>query len=625
MAKRFATLLLALLFLLTATASANQTRQQLFDELYWQTMLGDETTSFEQFQQQIQQLQELASTLGQREQALSANLYCQEVLHQDPNEALELAQQLLLMHQNQPPSVIAELMTCEVIALQILNQHQQATALLEDTLFMAEQGDDDFVLARTRLSLAKTHLDEGQLKEALELLIPANQYFNQLGAPIWQARTLKDTASAFIRLRQWQTAEMYLSQALELKTKLPYFAFNELLWVQYDLQASQEQWSPALHTLEQLRISNPEDPYIELATAPLTLRIQILSQDPDFHSPDIEALALRISELDWLSPDFVAYLEWHLSSLKALYDLHFGDGLLATQFFSDAISDSAVKLDRQFYLEALLALSKSHRRTGNFEQALDTLELYLTELSNLLDEAYQAQLGQLQLQLENERQERENRLLQQQQQLNEQRIAELERLRQWQILSIMMMAIAVLGILVALWQQYQRSVLLKTMALTDELTGIANRRAVLTFAEQQLARAQEQKIDFAALVIDIDHFKLFNDQHGHETGDQVLKLVSQGLKAQVREQDFLGRSGGEEFLVILTKVNKQQAFESAERLRIAVEQLRLDGIEQRITVSIGLALWQGENELQALICRADRGLYLAKQSGRNQCCAIDHD
>lgn len=582
------------------------------------TLTDNSITSYQHYLDTVDQLVSLSEGLGQRYQALASSNYCYVALEEDPASAIELAAQLLEQHSNQDPSLLAEFHTCQALALQYTGRFEEGLRAFETTLLYALDGSDDFMLARTKLSLGKSYADLGRIRPALEQFLDVLPYFQQQDQPIWLARTLKDTAAAFTRLLQWQAAERYLAEAFELLPQLPPYVINELYLAKMNLQLAQEQLEPLAQSLAEMRLRNPDTPSTLFSLDLYQAHLYVLADQPRQARVILDEAHNRLEELR--QQQHIAYnqsSEWQFEYVSALYDLNFGSGAQAKAFFLQALTEQDFQLDHRHSLEVLTKLAASHHQLGEYQQAYQRMLDYVELFSSTLDEANQLQLSQLQGQLANER---DNQQLILQQRLDQQRIQELELLRKWQQLSIVAMILAVTGVLVALWQQWQRSRTLRTLALTDELTQIANRRAILAFAEQQLGLAQTREQPFALLVVDIDHFKLFNDQHGHEIGDQVLKLVSHCLAANLRQRDSVGRSGGEEFLVALTQVDDSQAFDLAERLRLAVANLSLPNIEQRIHVSIGLARWQGEDDLQQLISRADRGLYLAKQCGRNQSC-----
>ncbi|QDG51169.1 diguanylate cyclase [Persicimonas caeni] len=155
----------------------------------------------------------------------------------------------------------------------------------------------------------------------------------------------------------------------------------------------------------------------------------------------------------------------------------------------------------------------------------------------------------------------------------------------------------------------------------DPLTGYLNRRRFFELASAGLTGAQAADETIALLMLDIDHFKDFNDTFGHQLGDEVLKLVSRSCAGQLRDTDLFGRFGGEEFIVLARHVDSAQtAHLIAERLRNAVASLGIAQQDQllSVTVSIGYALSEPGAELDELIGRADSALYAAKHQGRNR-------
>ncbi len=180
------------------------------------------------------------------------------------------------------------------------------------------------------------------------------------------------------------------------------------------------------------------------------------------------------------------------------------------------------------------------------------------------------------------------------------------------------------SMLVALNDISQRKLLeaeLLKQARTDFLTGTHNRGSILQLAEQEIRRARRFKRALSVLVLDIDHFKTINDSHGHAAGDAVLQAMVQVAERTLRTTDMLGRLGGEEFAVLLTETSEREAYEAGERLRLALaaQPVRFGEHLLQCTVSIGVASLRDMDEnIEALIRRADDALYAAKRQGRNR-------
>ncbi|MBI9078556.1 MAG: PAS domain S-box protein [Pseudodesulfovibrio sp.] len=162
---------------------------------------------------------------------------------------------------------------------------------------------------------------------------------------------------------------------------------------------------------------------------------------------------------------------------------------------------------------------------------------------------------------------------------------------------------------------------LRELATTDSLTGLNNRRQFMELSEREFARSLRYGRPMSMFMMDIDHFKLVNDTHGHDIGDEVLRFLSEISIIALRNADILGRIGGEEFGVLLSETDEQAAMEVAERLRNSIERATIPtkSGELNITVSIGVATLDPETKaLGTLLKRADVALYEAKQTGRNR-------
>jgi|SRR5579859_1054784 len=161
---------------------------------------------------------------------------------------------------------------------------------------------------------------------------------------------------------------------------------------------------------------------------------------------------------------------------------------------------------------------------------------------------------------------------------------------------------------------------IEDQATHDELTGIANRRAVVAQLQRELTRAIRQNDPCSVALFDIDFFKQVNDLWGHAAGDQVLKWVTRVIGRSIRSYDTLGRYGGEEFLMVMPSVGRDAAISIADRARTAIQNqiCTVDGQEIRITVSVGIATSSEDVDFDALLQLADNALYRAKETGRNR-------
>jgi diguanylate cyclase (GGDEF)-like protein/PAS domain S-box-containing protein len=161
---------------------------------------------------------------------------------------------------------------------------------------------------------------------------------------------------------------------------------------------------------------------------------------------------------------------------------------------------------------------------------------------------------------------------------------------------------------------------LRHLASTDPLTGIANRRHFMEQGRAEFSRSGRYGYPLSVMMLDVDHFKRINDTYGHDVGDQALKALTEEIGHALRGSDLLGRLGGEEFALLLPSTPLAGAHILAERVRGEIERMRLDTSsgELGFTISIGVCELAGDQDFSALLNRADKALYDAKNGGRNR-------
>ncbi|MBU2884317.1 GGDEF domain-containing protein [Gilvimarinus agarilyticus] len=161
----------------------------------------------------------------------------------------------------------------------------------------------------------------------------------------------------------------------------------------------------------------------------------------------------------------------------------------------------------------------------------------------------------------------------------------------------------------------------RAKALTDPLTGVPNREAFNERATIEVQRYRRYKNPLSIAIVDLDYFKKINDSFGHQAGDRVLKVLSNAIVKRLRDVDFFGRYGGEEFVVLLPETDAKQAYQCLDKIRSGIARTDFNYRDQpvELTVSIGIAQFSEADTLEAAFERADRALYDAKAAGRNQC------
>ena len=158
---------------------------------------------------------------------------------------------------------------------------------------------------------------------------------------------------------------------------------------------------------------------------------------------------------------------------------------------------------------------------------------------------------------------------------------------------------------------------IENIAITDDLTGIFNRRHILSRFAEEFEKVKRLKTNLSCILADIDHFKSVNDTHGHLAGDEVLKEISHRIRNTIRAYDILGRYGGEEFLILLPDTGLEDAKNLADRIRVHVKDNPI--ISSKISISLGVTSMQAQDQtVDDIIKRADERLYRAKKSGRDR-------
>lgn len=258
---------------------------------------------------------------------------------------------------------------------------------------------------------------------------------------------------------------------------------------------------------------------------------------------------------------------------------------------------------------------------GDWRGAFEARSAQVTLQRELADQAREEQTSRLRVQFDTEKKEQENRALLRENALRGQALRDEARIRRLQT-AVIALGAAMMAVLAALvFRHLANARRMRTLALTDELTRLPNRRHLLRLADERVKAARAGAGPLSVLALDVDHFKRINDTHGHEAGDAVLARVAAACRGALRHDDAIGRTGGEEFVALLPRSDAAAAREVAERLRQAVERAPWDEVAPglRVTVSVGVAEWApADPDFAALARRADDSLYRAKNAGRNR-------
>ena len=261
------------------------------------------------------------------------------------------------------------------------------------------------------------------------------------------------------------------------------------------------------------------------------------------------------------------------------------------------------------------AAQKAYQRA--YEQHVRFFELY--------DQARrvsgESQLANLRAQFASAQARHQSELLQQQNALQQARLHEQAQ-QLWLYVSLFaLFLVTTVSLLLFAWRSRQIRQHLTQLALTDELTGVANRRHIFELLKQECERAKRYQLPLCVVAIDLDHFKQINDRYGHAIGDSVLKAFAAASKQILRQTDHIGRMGGEEFLICLPHTELNEARHIIQRLQDAMQIMPGMATQPGLTVSFSAGLTvllTSDHSADTLLARADEAMYRAKQAGRNR-------
>jgi diguanylate cyclase (GGDEF)-like protein len=544
-------------------------------------------------------------------------LLCDYQAERDKNAAeAEIARAIALMPKAQRQGLRAGVLTCQGDLNETAGDNSQANALYEQAVAIGTQTRDDEMLAGALYSRGYLLGVQGQFSTGLADLRRSQSLYEKLHMPFHAVTVLNSIAILYNRMGDYPQAVHIYTRALKTQREagmrrevavtlynlgrahenlqeweFARDAYNESLEIQRDLGYARGE-AYALRGLAAVAnaTGDPRKALDQLKRAD-TLRAQTTDARLGAHIELVRGVALhRLGRTQ--------------DSLISLND--------ALHIFreADAVGDLSLT-----YAE----LARVQAELGNWRSAYEYLIEYKATSDKLLTNQLDQRFTSLKVEFDTAAKEKENALLLRENDANEKALTQGRRARQLQAVAIAL-TVLLAGMLATLaWHQRRTTVRMRELAMTDELTGVPNRRDVLRRLEELLIRPEEPQC--AVLIIDIDHFKSINDHHGHPVGDEVLKFIARELHSAVRAPAFFGRLGGEEFLVVLPATSLDGAFPAAERFReqiMAVDTSRWFPARRRITASIGVTCaLPGSCTSSTMLMRADAALYAAKRAGRN--------
>lgn len=510
----------------------------------------------------------------------------------------------------------AGLLDCRGQMYETAGNNARARALYEQAVTVAAQTHDEEMLAQSLFSRGYLLGLQGEYASGLSDLKRAQALYDKLNKPQHSLTTLNSIAILYNRMGDYAQARYIYSRALKAQRKAGMQreeavtlhnlgrAYENL----HEWEKAQQSFAESLALSRQLNYPRGEayalrglaavsnglgDPKGALDTLARAESLQRQTPDARLRAQIQLARGVAFHKLDRL-PD----------SITALED--------ALQVFRQA--DAMGELNTTYS-----ELAEVYAQSGNWRAAYDRRTQAKETSDRLLNNQLDQRFATLKVEFDSAAKDKENAFLLEENQISQRALAQGLSVRHLQAAVIVLSATLVLVLATLAVHQRRSALRMKYLALTDELTGVPNRRSVLSRLEPLLR--DPQGASSAILIVDIDHFKRINDQYGHPTGDEVLKVVANTVRSGVAEPGFFGRLGGEEFLIVLPRLDLAGTRAEAERFREAIMSIdtsRWFTDRRRITASIGCAVsMPGADTPSTMLKRADFALYAAKRNGRN--------
>ncbi|MGY3904471.1 diguanylate cyclase [Aeromonas lusitana] len=599
-------------------AQAPLTEPELSLELQ---QLEDETPPLREFRERVAALAAHGEDYSVEAQGRIARLQCwarPSERDDDYQETVRLADEALAKARARKDRITESgMLACRAFHQQLLGNMDAARQDYDDALTLARRLGDSRQRADILSLRGEMYSYQGEMAEGLMELMDAHQRYEDLGLESKGREVLAKIANAYRRMGLYERAEGYF-QELEydyrkLGDKEHLVDIHSQQGLLYTEMGEYDRALPLMAEAEIYYLTQQQEGM--LAWSRVEMATVLLNQGKT------EQAMAKLEQASSLlhrgkGTDSVTRGHWYIVMATTLDAM--GKSAEALRYLDQAEPIFAKEQNLRFLAWVHEVRARVLERQGRIKEALGNLKQYVKTKQALEQMLREQRSLQMRFEFDLARKELENQTLRSQQQLQAEKLKQLQERRYWQYLVVTLL-ILVMGILVI--HQRGRTRKMHRLAMTDELTGIHNRRQIQAKGRKWFNEAREGGKPLCVLLLDIDHFKKVNDTLGHHVGDLVLTAVAQCIEDQLRSLDRVGRNGGEEFLVLLPDTRLDEAAEVAERIRQQVSLLNIEGVpeEHPIRISIGCAEYRPEDDnLGELVRRADEAMYQAKLAGRNR-------
>ena len=579
---------------------------------------GSMDMNWEDYEAGLQQLRVLLPRNDRLRDVQFRSVYCTSEQWTDPKLGLAYADEALRRAQAAGDLASrARAQYCRISHVQEIDGTDQALHEADRMVRMLEDSTESQLLGEALTERGSLLSQQGEQAKALLDFQRARASFREAGIDHEIDALMLWIAITYRRIGDWAQAERYFSQSLARSQ-------------------DKQDWDRVVTDLVQLGYLYDESGSPEKAKASFARAVEVATTHKQPLSAATAQVGLASAHVSLGEHDAALAT---LAQARALFEAeqrHGSDDMLflltgqalagkgqhAQAMVRYAQALPLIEKDgNQRYLALLYqARAASVEALGNASEALADYKRFATLQTSLQGKMRLEQSRLLEYEYEIRKREFENHRLRAEASARSSQLQALERARHWQTLALLL-GVLLLAVLVALAvRQHQRTRRLRTLAMTDPLTGVASRRAIEQIAGRALSEASRAGTPVALLLLDLDYFKAINDRYGHPAGDAVLRATTNAWQAQLRGRDRLGRIGGEEFAVVCVDANHEQAMGIASRLLEATRALQLPDIDPvlRVRTSIGIAEARPGDTRESLFARADAALYRAKHEGRDR-------
>ena len=607
-------LCLPMLPLSAQTAAAGDTASAAIDALLQRASLQIRINPDASAQLAQQALARLGPNgpLDQRIRALA--LLCEHESERDRNRALErLALGKSLLTQAPRPALQARLLSCEGDLRETAGDGDGALTLYEQGVLAAEQGGEPAVLAQSLYDRGFLRGMRSEYANGLSDLKRAAKLYDELDMPSHRTAVQSGIAAVYNRMGDAEQARHFYESALRYQQQAGLKRQLVVTWHNLgrvhetlkDWLAAEQAFGASLALSRELAYARGQ-----------AYALRGLGGVMNATGRPAESLPLL---------DQAATLQrgWQDERLRGLIQLQRG---IAFRLLQRPVESRAALRDALAVFQQAQAPAESARAHealaqlaadgGEWREAHAQLQAFKALSDKLLRRQIDDRFATLKADVDRVAQDQKVRLLQREQHTMSVALEQARLAGQLRTAAVALALLSAALLAMLAWRLRRSGAAMRRLAMTDDLTGLPNRRDVLQRLDDSLARGGR----CALLIVDLDHFKRINDTHGHPAGDGVLRAASDVLREVGREPVALGRLGGEEFVLVLPAADLHAAQALAERVRAAIEGMNVSAWmpEGPVTTSVGVTVSAAGERTSDLLRRADRALYLAKARGRNR-------